>query len=138
MEFEQACAEMNFILNHFDPNDLKMIPQYFLNFFEENMDKSYEVTIQANKPLYEQDLREETKAFIKILYITYFSDNKEEKERLMEEFKVNLPKLKIKENIFEISSNLNKENQQTQIAVIDKENKFIRFLKNVINKIFRK
>ena len=86
------ATEIDFKL---DPNDLKMIPQYFLNFFEENMDKSYEVTIQENKPLYEQDLREETKAFIKILYITYFSDNKEEKERLMEEFKVNLPKLPV-------------------------------------------
>lgn len=140
MEFEQACAEMNFILKHFDPNDLKVIPKYFLNFFEENMDKSYEVKIQEDKPLYEQDLKEETKAFIKILYITYFSNNKEEKERLMKEFETNLPKLQIKENIFENSQTLNIENQkeQTQIVVINKENKFIRLLKGIINKILGK
>lgn len=140
MEFEQACAEMNFILKHFDPNDLKVIPQYFLNFFEENMDKSYEVKILEDKPLYEQDLKEETKAFIKILYITYFSNDREEKERLMAEFEANLPKLQIKEDIFETSQNESTEvkSEQAQLAVINKENRFIRFLKNIINKILRK
>ena len=140
MEFEQACAEMNFILKHFDPDDLKLIPQYFLNFFEENMDKSYEVKILEDKPLYKQDLKKETKAFIKILYITYFSEDKTEKEKLMAEFETNLPKLQIKENIFDSfqSEHVGENEKQVQLSVINKENKLIRFLKNIINKILRK
>ena len=39
MEFEQACSEMDYILEHMNPNDLKKIPKDVINFFEENKEK---------------------------------------------------------------------------------------------------
>ncbi len=81
MNYEQACSEMNFILNNFEEEDLKLIPKKLIDFFEKNMDKDYIVNIDLDKPLDEQNLLEETKAFIKIIEINYFTPLEERKEK---------------------------------------------------------
>lgn len=75
MEFEKACNEVDFILNHLNPDDRKKLPESLINFFKENKDIFYEVNIDTSKPLYDQELKEETKAFLQIIKETYFSND---------------------------------------------------------------
>lgn len=146
MEFEQACTEMNFILSNLNSEDLKKIPDSFENFFKENMDKNYKVNLVADKPLYEQELKEETKAFIKILYINYLAP-KDKKEKILEELKKEeetKEEVKINDDIFAspTTQELKEEVVQEPVQevenkemVIYKENKFVSFIKNILKKL---
>lgn len=76
MEFEEACSEMNYILEHLEPKDLIKIPKSVQKFFKENKSIFYKVDLDVTKDLKEQELKEETKVFIKILndkYLHYTS-----------------------------------------------------------------
>lgn len=80
MEFEQACSEIDYILEHMNPSDLKKIPKEVINFFKENKSILYRVKLDETKNLYEQELKDETKAFIKILNAKYLGGEKEKQE----------------------------------------------------------
>lgn len=117
MEFEEACSEMNFILDHMNPNDLKKIPKEVRDFFRDNKSILYKVNLDETRNLYEQELKDETKAFIKIIYAKYFGREEEKQE---------------------INDIINKEetkesNNQTTEIVIYKENKILKIIKKIIN-----
>lgn len=80
MKFEEACSEIDYILEHMNPVDLEKIPEEVRQFFKDSKSILYKVKLDETKNLYEQELKEETKAFIKILNAKYF--NEEEKEEL--------------------------------------------------------
>lgn len=141
MEFEQACTEMNYILENLNPEDLKKIPENFVKFFNENMDKNYKHKLTNTKPLYEQKLKEETKAFIKIVYMNYLATEekkietlkliKDEEKRYKEKIQIN-----IKEDIFENENTETYEFQEKSTEmVVYKENKIIKFIKNILKKV---
>lgn len=136
MEFEQACTEMNFILNNLRPEDLSKIPDSFTQFFKDNMDKNYNVKLTAEKPLHEQEIKEETKAFIKILYINYLAP-KNKKETILNKLKEeeeNEKNIIIKNDVFDVQGEkILKE--KVQELVVYKENKIIAFIKNILKKL---
>lgn len=148
MNCEQACAEMNFILNNLDLEDLEKIPKAFVQFFADNMDKNYKVNIDLDKPLYEQNLLEETKAFIKIIDLNYFTSKENLEKKIVELGLDNKSENNSYENIFQnknISSidiskiNIEKSNHQDLSLVQYKEsNKIIKFIKNLLNKFLKK
>lgn len=114
MEFEQACSEMYYILKHLNPSDLNKIPKDVINFFNENKSIFYNVKLDPTKKLYEQDLKDETKAFIKILNAKYFGENEEKQklnniinseEKICEEHNKKNEMIVYKENIFVIIFN---------------------------------
>ena len=80
MEFEEACSEMNYILEHMNPVDKNRIPQSVIEFFKTNRSYVYRVKLTKSKPLKEQKLKDETKAFIQIIYEKYLSDGTKNKE----------------------------------------------------------
>ena len=165
MNYEQACSEMNFILNNLKADDLEKIPKKFIQFFANNMDKEYQVKIDLNKPLYEQSLLEETKAFIKIIQIKYFTPEEKRREKINElgfnnvDNNFNYDSLfknrtsannssnekVIKNSIVSNISNENSntsynsiENSNTSLVKYESENKLINFIKNIIRKFFMK
>ena len=157
MSYEQACSEMNFILNNLNFDDLEKIPQKIIQFFADNMDKEYQVDIDLDKPLYEQDLLEETKAFIKIIQINYFIPKEKRAEKIaelgMNDIDDTLNYDKLFQNNVTIDNDFNKneiktvkkpeiieENIETNTSLIKykDENKIIKFFKNIFNKIFGK
>ena len=115
MEFEQACSEMDYILKHMNPNDLNKIPKDVINFFKENKSVFYNVKLDSTKKLYEQDLKDETKAFIKILNEKYFCVNEETKEL---------------DNII--------KNEETSAEVYSAKNEIIVYRENILTRIFIK
>lgn len=146
MNYEQACAEMNFILNNLDLEDLEKIPKAFVQFFADNMDKNYKVNIDLDKPLYEQNLLEETKAFIKIIDLNYFTSKENFEKKIAELGLDDKNENNSYENIFQnknISSidkiTIEKSNHQNlSLVQYKEENKIIKFIKNLLNKFLKK
>ena len=121
MEFEEACSEMSYILENLNPIDKKKIPETTLQFFNNNKSIFYKVNLDVNKELREQNLKDETKAFIQIINKKYFNGEyffSEEKEEINKENFEN--KECIKDN--------------TELIVKKKENKIIAFFKNILKK----
>lgn len=148
MNCEQACAEMNFILNNLNQQDLEKIPKSFVQFFSENMDKNYEITIDLNKPLYEQNLLEETKAFIKIIELNYFTPKENRAKKIAELGLNDIDEHYSYENLFknqnissiDISKNPIEETTNQNLSLVEyrEENKIIKFIKNLLSKFFKR
>ena len=145
MNYEQACSEMNFILNNFKVDDLEKIPKKFIQFFADNMDNEYQVKIDLNKPLYEQDLLEETKAFIKIIQIKYFMTKEEREEKIIELGLDNVNDTFNYDALFKNRKNTNNNSNEkiveksvtnTSLIKYENENKIISIIKNIIKKFF--
>lgn len=118
MEFEQACSEMDYILQHMHPKDLNKIPEDVINFFKENKSILYRVQLDETKNLYEQELKDETKAFIKILLAKYFGGEKEKQEL---------------NNILNLEEKIEETKEVVTDMVVYKENIFSK----IINKILK-
>ena len=137
MEYKEACSEVYFILEHLNNEDKKKIPGSVINFFKENQDMLYKAELDPSKELKEQEIKDETKAFLQILNAQYFSTG-EEKIKFIEE--VNAPVNKtenqmFENNINEVKQNENIERKNTSVTVY-KESKF-KALLNKILKIFK-
>ena len=82
MEFGKACNEVEFILEHLNSEDKEKIPKKLFQFLKENKDIFYEVHLDTSIPLGEQNLKEETKAFLQIIKEDYFSNNSSIRENI--------------------------------------------------------
>ena len=80
MDYSKACSEVDFILEHISPEDKERIPDKVINFFKDNKSFFYKTNIDTNKKLKDQDISDETKAFLKIIYYKYFANEEQKKE----------------------------------------------------------
>lgn len=76
----RAFQEVNEILNQLPLKTARKIPVSFLKMVEENADTSYEFHYDAKKPLDEQNVSDEAKVILAILYIKCFADEEEKKK----------------------------------------------------------
>ena len=83
-QIANACSQMDFILKNLEPEFSNRIPDKIKNFFKNNKSKSYKVNLVTTKPLYEQELLEETKIYIQIIFKLFIAP-KTEKERYIAE-----------------------------------------------------
>lgn len=136
MEFAEACCEVDFILENLNPEDKKMLPQKVIEFFKENKSETYIVNLTTEKSLLEQNLKDETKAFLQIINYKYFAD-KNQKEEFLKIFKENKNTDIFFKNEIEIEEVcIDEKNEITELTIY-KENKIIAFLKKILN-FFRK
>ena len=86
MKFDEACCEVDFILEHLKPSDKEKIPKSVFDFFKENKSIFYKVNLTTEKLLKEQKLKDETKAFLQIINYKYFADEKQKEsfEKMLE------------------------------------------------------
>ena len=124
MVFEEACSEMNYILWHMNPIDKNKIPKSVIDFFKENRSLTYKVKLTTDKKLEEQDLKDETKAFIKIIYDKYFLEDSQ-KEDFINQLK-------------EHKEEKNNDNIETTELVVYKENKILKENKKIFSFFKRK
>lgn len=137
MEFSEACCEVDFILTNLNPEDKKKIPEKVINFFKDNKDLLYSVDLTTTKPLSEQNLKDETKAFLQIINYKYFA-NKAQKEEFEQIFE-DVPNIENdynyinKNNFISVSEVIvdNEEDITTELTVY-KENKIVSFLKKIL------
>lgn len=130
MEFAEACSEIEFILEHLKPSDKEKIPESVFNFFRNNKAIFYKVNLTTKKSLIEQDLKDETKAFLQIIHYKYFA-SQEQKENFKKILKNDDrgTKKELKEEI---------KNIESQEVVIYKENIILKILKRIKSFFYRK
>ena len=76
----RAFQEVNEILNQLPLKTARKIPVSFLKMVEENADPSYEFHYDPSKSMMEQDVSDEAKVILAILYIKCFADEDEKKK----------------------------------------------------------
>ncbi len=76
----RAFQEVNEILNQLPLKTARKIPVSFLEMVEKNADTSYEFHYDPSKSMMEQDVSDEAKVILSILYIKCFADEEEKKK----------------------------------------------------------
>ena len=146
-EYTNECLykDVYTIIEMMNPDLRNKINKEFINFLKENQDIEFEGTIDKNIPIKNQELREEIKLMLSILYINYFCPQEKKKEILEAERKninkyydvfknkdnTKLPESKIEEQV-------DKESQNNMQLIKYKENfltKIMKKIKNIINTI---
>ena len=138
-EYCEAISETLDILNHTDIEYVKKIPTEFIAFLKENASKEYVPKLDHSLPMYEMNLKEETKNLLGTIYRNWWCSN-EEKEKYEKIIRENYIKeqeeLKNNYNAKEIfkkhTENMNNNSMESTVTIVNKKESF---LKNIINKI---
>ena len=141
----EAYAEVDNFIECLGSYDKNKVPESIRKYFKKEKSKNYNKIIDVNKPIKDQNLKDETLAIIAMLNLKYWCDDEEEKKRLMTIYSENEKKyqneLKEKydiEKIFKERNNKKSENyQEKNVPEIKKESLWDK-LKNMILKMFKK
>lgn len=122
--YEKALREVNEVLENVDEKYTKQISSEFINMMIKNMDLSYDFKYDITKPLEEQNLSEEAKTILSIIYLRYFCDKDERLEIIKEmkendlEFEKNLKEKYNSDKIFDKKDNVKIE---AELPIIPKK-----------------
>lgn len=73
--YKMACAEVSQIIKLLDEDDYNKLPKNLIKLIEKEKDKNYKVNITSDIPIYEQNLLEETKSILAVIYRLYLAIN---------------------------------------------------------------
>lgn len=144
-QYSEAAAQVLDILNYTDKEDVKKIPQSFINFLTEIANKNYKAKFNHNGPISGLDLRKQTRELLGFIYITWWCNEKDRSKfkSIIHSDNTKVEKIDKVENyniddIFrnkkELKSNVVTENvatKETSMIEYKEENIF----KKIINKI---
>ena len=145
-DYSRAYTEVLEILSHFSKEDYSKIPDEEIEYFKNNMDKTYEFSINPEEDLSKQNISKEANAIIVNLFIKYYA-TEEQKNKINEILSLNQEKeeqLKREkynpDNIFN-NRKMNYNNDIVEndklLMVIKKENFFVRFFNYIKSLLFR-
>ena len=144
-KYSEAAAQVLDILNYTDKEDVKKIPQSFINFLTEIANKNYKANFNHNVPIRGLNLGKQTRELLGFIYITWWCDEKDRNKfkSIIRSDNLNTKKTeKIeKYNINDIFTNREetKSNVVTQNVVTEEtsiiEHKEENILKKITNKI---
>lgn len=146
VSYIKAYTEVNCLLEYLPQSYIDKLPKKLIELIKEQSDKQYNINIDTNKSLLEQNFSKKTKDLIAVIKYNYWSTD-EEKQRLKNIFYENENKyqkellekynpndiFKKKEKKINITETIENNLQMVEY----KENLFRRFL-NKIKNIFRK
>ena len=143
IEICNVAKETIELLRYFDSNFVSKISVDFLNFLRQLAEKSsITVTIDKNKKLKEQNVSEECKSLISLIYHNYFA-NEEEKKNIENIWNENEQRYQRKlsekynyEDIFKKKLENNEEvstNENLQLVKYEKHSFWTKILKNIKN-----
>lgn len=84
LKMSKAYKEINEILKHIPKEYIERIPPQLLKVIEENLDKNYEYKVEHIKDFENQEMLNETRALLAVIYRDYFA-NDEEREKIKNE-----------------------------------------------------
>lgn len=70
-KYSEAAVEVLEILNYTDKEDVKKIPQSFMNFLTEIANKNYKANFNHSVPMSGMNLRKQTRELLGFIYITW-------------------------------------------------------------------
>ncbi len=94
IEYKIALAEVDDILKFTDKEIVDKIPQSFKDFIKQNKDTNYITNINPYLPINSQNIKDETKSIIALIYRSYIA-TEDEKKKFAEQDKITLEFLKM-------------------------------------------
>ena len=85
--YREAFTEVNEILKYLSEDLLKKIPKEFIDNIKENMSTSYVLKYDNTKGINEQNLKQETRAILSVIYRDYICDENIKKEIIQKDRK---------------------------------------------------
>ena len=138
----QTYTEIDNFIELLDEYNKNKIPIKLRELFKIEKDKHYIKNINPNKPIDEQNLKEETLALIAMLNLQYWCEDEKEKARLKQVYLNN--EKKYKEGLIEKYNSddifkKKKENklEETAITVVQEE-KYYQKIFNIIRRLFKR
>lgn len=111
IEYQNALAEVDYILGITSEEILKKIPKSLLDFIKKQKTNNYQFTINEELSLAEQPLKKETRAIISLIYRSYLCSPEQSKKNKIDDI-IELAKeeIRLKEkydpkNLFKKDSN---------------------------------
>ena len=138
--FQKAYTEVLVILNHMSKEDINKIPQNVINGFELNKDKNHHFEINSEKPLEEQDILEETKDILSVLFRDYWASQEQKNKILAKENHDRMISEEEKRKKFDVNdlfktNNTHSDNTEEIITIKEKwYDNFIEFFKRIFRK----
>lgn len=139
VEYIQAYTQINCLLRYFPKEYLKKLPVKLLSFIQENSSREFEIEIDYNCNLKEQNLSKKTYDILAVLKYNYWSTEEEKKsirEKLNENEKIFQKELSEKYNTDNLFKN--KKIEEAQALVEYKEKTLIQKIFDKIKSIFNK
>lgn len=138
---KKVFSEVYNIIFHMEKELYNKIPKQFIHFIKENKDDNYIVNIDYSKGINEQELLQQTRVMLSLIYRDYLCDEEERKE-LLENDEKELKRIEdeIREtyNPDDIFKNKKPENYDNNLPIeIKRKNlleKIIEFIKKIIKK----
>ena len=84
--FPNAYKEVYEILKYVEPEDVKLIPQDFMDMIERNMNNNHEFKYNPNLSFDKQGVLRETKSVFSYIFLNYWA-NEEQKKRINATFR---------------------------------------------------
>ena len=103
--YKDALSEVNAVLINSEQSIINRIPNRFLDFIKKNMNQSCDVKINLNKSILEQDISNEAKSIIALIYRDYICEADERQILIKKELVEKLKKEKIKNEKYKINWN---------------------------------
>ncbi len=134
--YREAFTEVNEILKYLNENLLKKIPKEIIDNIKENMSTSYELEYDNTKGLNEQNLKQETRAILSILYRDYICDENIKQEIIQKDrkewFELEKKKGYGNTNIFKKQNIQNKDIEENKaLQVVRKQNIIIKIISKI-------
>ena len=141
-EYRKALYEVYVVLEHTNEEIKNRIPEKFIEFIKENMDKSHEFYLKENIRLEKQDLMIEAKQILALIYRDYICSEDEREKLIIKEKEKQNKKEEENEEKYNINFKKNADNKKDSIKEIkeNQENSLIKiakekWYKRLINKI---
>lgn len=135
--YAKAYVEVLEILKYIPENDLKKIPSKIIDTLKKNADKGYVYKVNKELPFEKQNLMEETKDILAVLFRDYWATDYQRQQIILHEKAeiVEEEKNKIKINYDEVF----KKNKKETVLPVKKENKkwyekFLEFIKAIFKR----
>ena len=141
---EKSYTELHKILQLLGDKYIKKIPTEIMELIENNKDDNYEVNINPNIALEEQNLLPDTINFLAMLKLDYWCENEKEKNELLSILRRNeddyQKELKQKYDYDELfkKPELTKKIQEDKMPVITNKKNFIAGCIEKLKRLFRK
>lgn len=118
--YEKVLREVDYIIKNMPHEIQNKIPDDFKQAIVSNMDKNYiPEPYDKNKTLDEQNISEETKKILALIYRNYIVSDEERKKLIIEENKIAQELEKEKKNKYNIEDIFNNKNISSQNINID-------------------
>lgn len=136
-KYTKALAELKVILENSEDTIIEKIPKKFITFIEDNYDRDYSCNIKSDIPINDQNILDETKYLMALVYRSYLCDESEKQEydKILRKNEKNYQKKLHERYDTDIFNNRKQEIKTKEntnfLAIAKKEN----FLKRIIIKI---